>query len=588
MACVWITLQCHHGDCKWVWTGYSAAAKSAWAAHATIRHSLPVRASCQTCDPDKFELCASCDGGGQPPVVAVRPFSVTTFEASLLAALLEKAVGARTGKQIRVERAPGRRGGYDGSFLSQGVVVQTSVPQLTSLLHLVAPAPPWVLRIVLAAAPMGTAISPLLGWHAATATALRTGRFSPGGGRCVLSLRAACEVGTVEPLAVLSAIKAWPSQYVSCAVAACCRKRHGLASALATLQSQSKASVVATLLADNAPQDAISAAIGAGFAVEPAALTLALRHRPIDHATLAMLLAAAPTAVTDAVLAAATQAAAYDPTGIKALESVLQICTLPGSLTGELAMRCAIMTGNAAAWNALWTAGARLPCVFDSPCIAVGVEALVYATCRMRGQERRNILSMMVGKCNRDTEIALRSKTWDKTSPQLELAEWACEMLSEADIDGTKDFVRWVAPLLDDQPSWTESVYKVGRKFAGRARVEEYLAIRSAYGCSINPDPMSAMMGMCDADAEVAIQWLIDCRPHVLSASQLVEFAQWSPTAALACNVSGVKFARRPAWWCTLSTTLVLCCAKMELAPLEISRHICSFIISAAKSAPNV
>jgi hypothetical protein len=141
MSCVWLTLQCHHNNCGWAWTGYSSAAKSAWAAHATIRHAHPVKVACKECVSNKFELCANCNGTNQAPAVAVQPFSVTTYEASLLAALLEKAVAAKAGKQTRVERAPGRRGGYDGAFLSHGVVRQTRVPQMTSLLHLVAPAP---------------------------------------------------------------------------------------------------------------------------------------------------------------------------------------------------------------------------------------------------------------------------------------------------------------------------------------------------------------------------------------------------------------------------------------------------------------
>lgn len=573
----WLALQCHHTGCGWVWTGYSAAAKSAWAAHATVKHAHPVKVSCTECDAEQFELCAQCNGAATAPTVAVEAFSVTTYEASLLAALLEKAVAANLGRRVNIERAPGRRGGYDGAFLSQSIITHACIPKLTCLLRIVAPAPRWVLRTVLTAAPLGTAISPLLGWHQATAIALRTGRFSPGGGRCVLSLRAACEVESVDPAAVIAAVAAWPSQYVPCAIAACSRRRHGLAAALSTQQPRANASVVTTLLADAAPQYAIDTAINSGFVVSAAALTAALRQRPIHHSTLDILLAAAPpAAITPCVVAAATQAAAYDRCGVKALTAVIKRHSgAPATL--EQAMRCALMTGNAAAWTILRNAGGELPNVGRHPGrLAATAEVLVYATCRMRGVARRDALCMLVGRPTRRTEIKLRQIK----SPELPIAEWACAMLSEADAVGVREFVRWAGPLLDAQPDWKEAIHAAAAAFANMVRPDEYLAIATAYGSRITPSPLAAMIGLCDADAEAAIQWLVDCRPHVLTVGELVQLAEWSSVAAMACDVRGPECPRRPAWWRTMAATVLLCCGRTERAPPELARHICSFVVS--------
>ena len=397
----------------------------------------------------------------------------------------------------------------------------------------------------------------------------------------MLSLRAACEVGAVEPTAVLAAVAAWPSQYVTCAVAACFRRRHGLASALATRQSNSKTSVVSTLLADNAPPPAINTAIGAGFRVDASALKLALRQRPIDHVTLAMLMAAAPKhTVTNDVVAAATQAAAYDPAGVRALIFIVEHCDSAEEICSGLAMRCALMTGNAAAWDVLREAGGRLPHITDTPISITDTETLVYATCRMRGEQRREAINMLVGTPTRRKEIQLRKNPQTTSPSQGHLAEWACTLLADADSTGINDFMKWVAPLLDAQRSWMQSIYKTAMTFADEAESEKYMAIAATYGSSITPNPLAAMIGLCDADAENAIQWLVDCRPHVLTAAELRQLAEWSTVAAMACNARGPKFARKPKWWQTMARTVMLCCQRTERAPPEIAQHICGFVVS--------
>jgi hypothetical protein len=525
---------------------------------------------------------------------------VTTYEATLLAALLEQAVAGRLGKTTVVERAPGRRGGYDGAFLAQSLVAGTGgTPTLTCLLRHVATAPTWVLTTVLAAAPTGTAISPLLGRHQATSIALRTGRFSPSGGRCALSLRAACEVCSVDPGAVAAALRAWPSQYVACAVAACTRRRHGLAAAIAAEQLPAGQSVVVTLVVDAAPPDAVRTALTAGFPVTPATLLAALRGRPVQQTTLQWLLDAAPqTVVTEAVVAAATHAAAYDERRCAALEATLaagggDLVKASGS---PQAMRCALMAGDCAALDMLVAAGGRLPALQRrTPAAGVeeATEAIVYAACRLRGLHRSMVLDMLVGGRGRRDEIFLRSRPWGGRQ-RRPLSRWACAMLAEADGVGAREFVRWAGPLLDAEPGWREEVHRAAAAFARTRRPDEYLALATAYGSAITPMPLAAMIGLEEADAEHAIQWLADCRPAAMTARELAQCAEWSSVAAMLCNAPGTPgdcpgkvLLRRPRWWMAMAATVLFCTQQHRPhgCPPELARLICSFVVSQARPA---
>ena len=242
------------------------------------------------------------------------------------------------------------------------------------------------------------------------------------------------------------------------------------------------------------------------------------------------------------------------------------------------AMRCALMTGNETAWNVLRSAGGDLAVVGEWESMAGAAETLVYATCRMRGKAREEAVSMLVGKTTRCTEIEMRRVAWGRDPAKL--VEWAGAMLAEADVIGVREFVRWVGPLFDSQPDWRESIHSAAAVFANMVRPDEYLAITTAYGSRITPSPLAAMIGLCDADAEAAIQWLVDCRPEALTVGELVQLAEWSKVAAMACDVRGPKFARRPDWWRAMATTVLLCCQRTEQAPPELARHICSFVVS--------
>ena len=578
MACTWIAIECKHPACTWVWTGYASAGKMAWAAHNTIDHLVCVKASCDRCDPDAFEFCRQC-GGGVDPGISIEPFSVCSYESSVLAALLERAVVARHQVPVPVERAAGRRGGYEGAFLCNGIVQRGKVHRIVCILDLLASASEWILRVALAAAPPNTPITPLLSNSAATKAALKTGLFTPSGGRCVLSLRAAVEVASVCPDAIVAAATAWKSQYLPCAVAACKRSRRGVATALAAVPSTAAHAVIMALLADTGSEEAVRLAIAVGFPVIEDTLWIALKTSPVNLHTLGILLQT-KEAIGDSSITAAASIAAYDPAGLTPLQAVLaaggsEVIQATGA---HAAMRTAILTGNGTMLAMLIAEGGTLPRLV--PGDDDGIRAVVGAVCKLRGQSRRVALNLLFGSTDRATEIWARAQEWGAAN----ITQWACAMLDDADGLGARLFVQWVGPILDKCRSWTPSIRAATSRFAQAVRPDEYLAIVTAYGSSCTACPLVAMPGLLEADADIAIQWLVDCRPHALCAAELANCAVWSPTAALAIDATSTGRPLRPAWWKRVAN-MALLCTKGRLPP-ELARHICTFVLS--QTAPMV
>ena len=578
MASTWITIECRDPACKWVWAGYASAGRAAWAAHNAITHGIRVKTSCKHCSEDAFEFCREC-GGDVEPRMAIEPFCVCSYESSTLAGILERAVMARRGAAVPNERAVGRRGAYEGAFLCNGIVQSGRVHRIVCMLDLLAPAPAWVLRVALAAAPMGTPITPLLSRPLATKLALDTGFFTPSGGRCVLSLRAAVEIGSVDPEAIVAATTTWKSQYLQCAVAACTRKRRSIAAALAGMPQAAKHRVMTTLVADCAKHEIISFAVSCGFPVTEETLWLALRAVPINFETLGLLLKTTG-AIGELSISAAAAAAAHDPAGLSALQAVLSAGGgVVARKTGAPdAMRVAVMRGDSEMLSLLVAEGGKLLPV--TPGDNDGIRAVVGAACKLRGHSRVAALEMLVGKLERKTELLLRAQDWKPA----DLAQWACIMLGDADGLGARMFARWVGPFLDKCPSWNNSVWQATITFAKLDRPDEYLAIATAYGTPGEACPLAAMSGLFESDADTAIQWLIDCRPGALRASSLKPCAQWSAAAALAIDATTRGQPLRPGWWKRLLVLVLLCSAKR--LPPELARHICTFVLSPTANAP--